>query len=87
MLLTRKIGARSTSLWIIKGKRYTGLEAAKLLLSQQMKGIEEAIKRNMIVKINTVYIPGINEDHIPTIAKKVGEMGVYTFNLIPLIAQ
>ena len=41
----------------------------------------------MIVKINTVYIPGINEDHIPAIAKKVGEMGVYTFNVIPLIAQ
>ena len=41
----------------------------------------------MIVKINTVYIPGINDKHIPEIAKKVGEMGVYTFNVIPLIAQ
>jgi nitrogen fixation protein NifB len=44
-----------------------------------MKGIEEAVKRHMFVKINTVYIPGINDDHIPEIAKKVGEMGVYTF--------
>jgi nitrogen fixation protein NifB len=69
------------------GNRYTGLEAAKILLSQQLKGIEEAVKRHMIVKINTVYIPGINDEHIPAIAKKVGEMGVYTFNLIPLIAQ
>ncbi|OPZ42017.1 MAG: hypothetical protein BWY93_02059 [Euryarchaeota archaeon ADurb.BinA087] len=46
-----------------------------------------AVDRHMIVKVNTVYIPGINEDHIPEIAKKVGEMGVYNFNLIPLIAQ
>ncbi len=82
-----EIGAKIYQFVDYKGKRYTGLEAAKLLLSQQMKGIEEAVKRNMIVKINTVYIPGINEDHIPAIAKKVGEMGVYTFNLIPLIAQ
>jgi len=82
-----EIGAKIYQFIEYKGKRYEGIEGAKLLLSQQMKGIEEAVKRNMIVKINTVYIPGINEDHIPAIAKKVGEMGVYTFNLIPLIAQ
>ena len=70
-----------------KGKRYTGIEGAKILLSQQLRGIEEAVKRHMIVKINTVYIPGINDKHIPEIAKKVAEMGVYTFNVIPLIAQ
>jgi len=69
------------------GKRYTGLEGAKILLENQLKGIEMAVERHMIVKINTVYIPGINEEHIPEIAKKVGEMGVYTFNVIPLIAQ
>ena len=81
------IGAKIYQFIDYHGKRYTGIEGAKLLLSQQLKGIEEAVKRNMIVKINTVYIPGINEDHIPEIAKKVGEMGVYTFNVIPLIAQ
>jgi len=69
------------------GKHYTGREAAEVLLSQQLKGIEEAVKRKMLVKINTVYIPGINDKHIPEIAKKVGEMGVYTFNLIPVIPQ
>jgi nitrogen fixation protein NifB len=82
-----EIGARIYQFIDYKGKRYTGIEGAKILLSQQLKGIEEAVKRHMIVKINTVYIPGINEDHIPAIAKKVGEMGVYTFNVIPLIAQ
>jgi nitrogen fixation protein NifB len=82
-----EIGAKIYEHINYKGKRYTGVEGAKILLSQQLKGIEEAVKRNMIVKINTVYIPGINEDHIPAIAKKVGEMGVYTFNVIPLIAQ
>ena len=82
-----EIGAKIVQFVDYKGKRYTGLEAAKVLLGNQLKGIEMAIERNMIVKINTVYIPGINEDHIPEIARKVGEMGVYTFNVIPLIAQ
>jgi len=82
-----EIGAKIYQFIDYKGKRYTGLEGAKILLENQLKGIEMAVERHMIVKINTVYIPGINEEHIPEIAKKVGEMGVYNFNVIPLIAQ
>jgi nitrogen fixation protein NifB len=82
-----EIGAKIYQFVNYKGKRYTGVEAAKILLDNQLKGIEMAVDRHMIVKVNTVFIPGINEDHIPAIAKKVGEMGVYNFNLIPLIAQ
>ena len=82
-----EIGAKIYEFVIYNGKKYTGVEGARILLENQLKGIEMAIERHMIVKINTVYIPGINEDHIPEIARKVGEMGVYNFNLIPLIAQ
>jgi len=82
-----EIGARIYQFVNYKGKRYEGLEGARILLEQQLEGIRMAVARKMIVKINTVYIPGVNEDHIPEIAKKVGEMGVYTFNVIPLIAQ
>ncbi|MGC9435022.1 MAG: nitrogenase cofactor biosynthesis protein NifB [Methanomicrobiales archaeon] len=70
-----------------EGTRYTGREAAEVLLSQQLKGIEEAVKRKMLVKVNTVYIPTINDEHIPEIARTVGEMGVFLFNVIPLIPQ
>jgi len=74
--------------WVeYNGKKYHGREAAELLLSQQLKGIEMAVAKKMFVKINTVYIPGINDEHIPEIAKKVGEMGAFTFNVIPLIPQ
>ncbi|HOI13332.1 MAG TPA: nitrogenase cofactor biosynthesis protein NifB [Methanoculleus sp.] len=74
--------------WVdYNGKKYHGREAAELLLSQQMKGIEMAVAKKMFVKVNTVYIPGINDEHIPDIAKKVGEMGAFTFNVIPLIPQ
>ncbi|HQC12394.1 MAG TPA: nitrogenase cofactor biosynthesis protein NifB [Methanoregulaceae archaeon] len=82
-----EIGAKIYQFVDYKGKRYTGVEAAKILLENQLKGIEMAVDRHMIVKVNTVFIPGINDDHIPAIAEKVGKMGIYNFNLIPLIAQ
>ncbi|KDE55473.1 nitrogenase cofactor biosynthesis protein NifB [Methanoculleus sp. MH98A] len=74
--------------WVdYKGKRYHGREAAEIILSQQLKGIEMAVAKKIFVKINTVYVPGINDEHIPEIAKKVGEMGAFTFNVIPVIPQ
>ena len=74
--------------WVeYNGKKYHGREAAELLLSQQLKGIEMAVATKTFVKINTVYIPGVNDEHIPEIAKKAGEMGAFTFNVIPLIPQ
>ncbi|MDR0438605.1 MAG: nitrogenase cofactor biosynthesis protein NifB [Methanocalculaceae archaeon] len=68
-------------------KKYQGHEAANLLISYQLAGIEEAIKRRMLVKINTVYIPGVNDTHVPEIAQRVGVMGVFNFNIIPIIPQ
>ena len=46
-----------------------------------------AVAKKMLIKVNTVYIPGINDHHIPDIAKKISEMGVFIHNIIPLIAQ
>ncbi|MDM7934773.1 MAG: radical SAM protein, partial [Methanothrix sp.] len=70
-----------------KGKRYEGLEAAALLLDQQLKGIEEAVRLRKIVKVNTVLIPGINDTHVFDIASKIKSMGVYIHNVMPLIPQ
>ncbi|WP_292394536.1 nitrogenase cofactor biosynthesis protein NifB [Methanoculleus sp. UBA303] len=81
------IGEKIYSRVEYNGKKYHGREAAELLLSQQLRGIEMAVAKKMFVKVNTVYIPGINDEHIPEIAKKVGEMGAFTFNVIPLIPQ
>lgn len=82
-----KIGEKIYTFVEYEGKKHHGREAAELLLSKQLTGIKEAIKRNMLVKINTVYIPGVNDTHIPEIAKTVGELGVFNFNIIPLIPQ
>lgn len=70
-----------------EGEHITGREAARILIENQLKGVEMAVEAKMLVKINTVYIPGVNDEHIPQIAKVYGEMGAYTFNVIPLIPQ
>jgi nitrogen fixation protein NifB len=81
------IGEKIYSFVEWEGEKLHGREAAERLLAQQLKGIEMAVERKMFVKINTVLIPGINDHHVVDIAKKMGEMGVYTFNIIPVIPQ
>ncbi|TAJ43573.1 nitrogenase cofactor biosynthesis protein NifB [Methanofollis fontis] len=81
------IGEKIYSFVNYHGKHYTGREAAELLLKNQLEGIRMAVERKMFVKVNCVYIPGVNDEHIPEIARTVGEMGAYSFNLIPLIPQ
>ena len=70
-----------------EGKRYSGKEMGELLIEKQLTGIKMAVERKMLVKINTVFIPGINDNQILEIAKKISSMGVYIHNIIPLIAQ
>jgi len=68
-----------------KGRRTEGCEAASLLLHNQILGIQMAIEADITVKVNTVLIPGINDEHIIEVAGTVGKLGVYIQNIIPLI--
>jgi len=37
--------------------------------------------------VNTVLVPGVNDQHVVEVAKKAAELGVYMQNIIPLIPQ
>ena len=39
------------------------------------------------MKVNTVLIPGINDEHVFDIARKIKSMGVFIHNVMPLIPQ
>ncbi|MBR1724602.1 MAG: radical SAM protein, partial [Ruminococcus sp.] len=69
------------------GKHYTGVEAAEILIEQQLKGIRLVSESGLTVKINTVLVPGINSEHIEEIARTVAEAGASIYNIIPLIPQ
>jgi nitrogen fixation protein NifB len=72
--------------WVrYKKKVYRGVQAAKVLHEQQMRSLEALVKHGITVKINTILIPGINDNEIEEVAERVGAMGASTMNCIPLI--
>jgi nitrogen fixation protein NifB len=74
--------------WVLcKGNKYEGREAAEYLLFNQQTGLKNAVQAGLAVKVNTVFIPGINDTDIPSIASLAGEAGADIMNIIPLIPQ
>lgn len=67
------------------GKHYTGVEAAKILIEQQLRGIRLIAGSGITLKVNTVFVPEINGEHIETVARTVAEAGADIYNIIPLI--
>ena len=72
--------------WIRHDKKvYRGLEGAKVILNNQLEAIKQLKQKSITVKINTIILPGINEDHISEVAKKVSELGADVMNCIPVV--
>lgn len=82
-----EIEAKLNKFIIWKGKKYEGEEGAKILIENQLKGIEKVAKAGITIKINTVLVPEINGEHIEEIAKTVSGIGASIYNIIPLIPQ
>ncbi len=72
--------------WVFHdGVVHKGVDGAKILTSNQLKGIELAYDMDIPVKINTVLIPSINAKEIERIAQEASERGAWIMNIIPLI--
>lgn len=69
------------------GKLYTGRQAAEILLTRQWQGVENAVDAGMLVKVNTVLIPGVNSHETKLIAERAGAIGADIMNILPLIPQ
>jgi nitrogen fixation protein NifB len=68
-------------------KKVFGAKGAKILLQQQLKGIEMLTKRGILVKANSVLIPGVNEADLVNVSKKLKEMNVFLHNIMPLLSK
>ncbi|OEU43496.1 nitrogenase cofactor biosynthesis protein NifB [Methanosarcina sp. Ant1] len=82
-----EIQAKIVNHIVYHGKVYRGVEAAEIQIKNQLEGIKAAIDAGLVVKVNTVLIPGINDKHVVEIARKLNELGVYIMNVMPLINQ
>ncbi|MEY4580920.1 MAG: hypothetical protein RL701_5623, partial [Pseudomonadota bacterium] len=73
--------------WIYhNGKRYTGLEASQILHERQMLSIELLAARKILCKVNSVLIPGINDEHLVEVNRVVKQKGAFLHNIMPLIS-
>ncbi len=79
------VGAKIYSWVRYHNQTYRGEEGAKLLRDNQFKGVELAAKAGLMVKVNTVLVPGVNTDQIEKIAKEAAARGAILMNIIPMI--
>lgn len=71
--------------WVrFRKKMYRGLDAGKIVIDRQTEAIKILKKNNIVVKINSIILPGINDHHIIEVAKFVAALGADTMNCIPL---
>jgi nitrogen fixation protein NifB len=74
--------------WIFyKNKRWTGLDASKILHERQMQGLEMLTERKILCKVNSVMIPGVNDEHLVEVNKVVKQKGAFLHNIMPLISE
>ena len=85
--LTHLIAEKIYSWASYRGKMHHGREAAELIVTNQQRGLIDAIDTGFMVKVNTVYMPGINDVEIPLIAWYAGVKGADIHNIMPLIPQ
>ena len=70
--------------WVRHGKRvFHPTEGVKLLLEKQIEAITRLKEKGIVVKVNSIIIPGVNDTHIPEVARKMGEMHVDILNCVP----
>ena len=74
--------------WVFwNNKRIKGPKGAKILIEQQQKGLEMLIARGVLVKVNSVMIPGVNDRHLEEVSRIVKGKGAFLHNVMPLIAE
>jgi nitrogen fixation protein NifB len=72
---------------LYKGRRYRIEDAADFLIKNQWQGLMLAADAGLQVLVNSILIPGLNEDEMALIAEKAGKLGVKGMNIHPLIPE
>lgn len=82
-----EIGAKIYPWVFWKNRRIKGKKGAKILIEQQQKGLEMLVERGILVKVNSVMIPGVNDEHLKEVSRIVKSKGAFLHNVMPLIAE
>ncbi len=64
---------------------YRDLQAAELLLARQLAAIEKLKSCGVVVKVNYIVIPGVNDHHAVATSEAMARMGVDLFNCMAML--
>ena len=79
-----EVGAKIYS-WVRDDKVvFRGRQAAELLLSRQLAAVKALKAHGLTVKINSILIPGINDQHILKVAESMRGLGADLFNCMAM---
>ncbi|MBI3794362.1 MAG: nitrogenase cofactor biosynthesis protein NifB [Nitrospinae bacterium] len=74
--------------WVLMdGKKSRSIEAMEWFLNRQTEGVRALVGAGVLVKVNSVLIPGLNDAELPALAKKLKLAGVFMHNIMPLISD
>jgi nitrogen fixation protein NifB len=82
-----EIGARIYPWIFFDHQRWEGVEASQILHRRQMEGLEALTAKGVLVKVNSVLIPGINDAHLADVNRAVRARGAFLHNVMPLISD
>lgn len=81
-----EIGAKIYPWVHYRRRRYRGIEGVKILHERQMEGLQALKEADILCKVNSVLIPGINDEHLPAVNAAIRERGAFLHNIMPLIS-
>lgn len=71
--------------WIRDDKTvYRGRKGAELLLERQLNAVKGLKAAGVVVKINCIVMPGINDHHVVEVARTMAELGADLFNAMAM---
>ena len=85
-MIAPEVGERIYPWVFYKHKRWRGRDAAKLLSDRQLEGLDLLSSHGILCKVNSVMIPGVNDDHLVEVNRKVKSLGAFLHNIMPLIS-
>lgn len=70
--------------WVRPGKKTVPLsQSAEVLLKAQEEAVTALSQAGIVVNIQTTVYPGLNEEHVATIAEKMASLGAASMTLLP----
>ncbi len=73
--------------WVhYRRRRYRGIEGEKIMHERQMEGLQALQDADILCKVNSVLIPGINDEHLSEVNKAIRDRGAFLHNIMPLIS-